>query len=250
MIKYTALLILIVSHAMSRGSAGSTAKFEPRYLIDIPTAGMIPHRNLALDMDLYQNGGLLTGISIGIFDRLIFGISYGGDSIIGNGKPNWNATPGFQIRLRIINETIILPAIALGFDSQGKDFYDEDFSRYSIKSPGLYAVASKNYRLLGNLSLHGGMNYSFERADGDRDPNVFLGCEKSLGQNLSIFAEYNVGWNDSHRHAFGKGRGYLNVGSRLAFGAGFSLGLNFKDILKNQKEMGNRTMMLEYIQFL
>lgn len=246
------LLTACISFVNAQGSAGSEALSEPRYLIDIPTAGMIPHGNLAMDMDLYQRGGLLIGLSIGAFDRVLLGISYGGENLIGNENPAWNSTPGFHVRFRLINETVIVPAIALGFDSQGKEFYNKSLERYTIKSLGFYAVVSKNYNFLGFLSFHGGVNYSLERADGDRDPNIFAGIEKTVGPSLSLIAEYNVGWNDSHEKALGRGRGYLNVGARLSVGKGFSIGFNIKDIFKNQREIsvGNRTMMIEYIKSL
>ena len=235
----------------AQGSAGSNAKIEPRYLIDLPTAGIIPHGNLALDMDFYQSGGLLVGTSVGVFDRLLIGISYGGVNIIGNEKPKWNATPGFQIKLRLLNETVIVPALALGFDSQGKEVYNKQLSRYTIKSMGFYAVASKNYEAFGFLSFHGGVNYSIlERADDDKDPNVFVGVEKTVGPIFSILTEYNIGWNDSHNKALGKGRGYLNLGAWVSVGKGFSIGFNLKDIFQNQREItvGNRTMNLEYVK--
>ena len=246
------LSILFVQLTQAQGSAGTDAKIEPRYLIDLPTAGMIPHGNFALDMDVYRNGGLLVGISVGLFDRLLIGVSYGGANLIGNEKPNWNAIPGFQVRLRFLNETVIVPAIVLGFDSQGKETYNRQFDRYTIKSPGFFAVASKNYSALGNLSFHGGINYSLERADGDKDPNLFVGAEKSVGPFISILAEYNIGWNDSHNNALGRGRGYFNIGARFSVGKGFSVGFNLKDVLKNQEEftVGNRTMMLEYVKSL
>jgi len=236
----------------AQGTAGTSARYEPRYLIDVPTAGMIPHGNLALDMEVYRGGGLLTGLSLGAFDRLLIGISYGGSNIIGNEKPVWNTIPGFQFRVRLLNESVLLPAIALGFDSQGKEVYDTALSRYTIKSMGFYAVASKNYEVLGNLSFHGGINYSLERADGDKDPNIFLGVEKSIGPMLSVLGDYNIGWNDSNHRAFGKGRGYLNGSIRLSVGKGFSVGMNVKDILKNQQEIsvGNRTLTLEYVNSL
>jgi hypothetical protein len=187
-----------------------------------------------------------------LFDRLILGISYGGANLIGNEKPNWNAIPGFQVRLRLLNETVIVPAIAFGFDTQGKEVYNKRLDRYTIKSLGFFAVASKNYIVLGNLSFHGGINYSLERADGDKDPNIFVGAEKSVGPIVSILAEYNVGWNDSHSNALGRGRGYFNIGARFSVGKGFSVGFNLKDVLKNQQEftVGNRTMMVEYVKSL
>ena len=246
------LLILYVNFANAQGSVGSDAIYEPRYLIDIPTAGNIPHKNLALDMDIYQQGGLLVGISLGLFDRVLLGISDGGQNLIGNEKPSWNPVPGFQVKVRIINETVFLPAIAFGFDSQGKETYDKSLERYAIKSFGFYAVVSKNYNFLGDLSLHGGLNYSLERADEDRDPNLFAGVEKTIGPRISVMTEYNIGWNDSHNKALGRGRGYLNFGAKFSVGRGFSLGFNIKDIFKNQNEitMGNRTMVIEYIKGL
>jgi hypothetical protein len=251
------LLILLGSFLLpsvitAQGTAGTAARYELRYLIDVPTAGMIPHGALALDMDVYHGGGLLAGVSLGAFDWLLIGISYGGGNIIGNETPAWNTIPGFQCKVRLLNESVAFPALVFGFDSQGKELYDKTLSRYSVKSMGFYAVASKNYEVVGNLSFHGGINYSLERADGDKDPNIFLGAEKSIGPVLSVLGEYDLGWNDSNHQAFGKGRGYLNLSVRVSLGKGFSLGMNMKDILKNQQEVtvGNRTLTLEYINSL
>ena len=238
--------------ASAQGSVGSDAEIEPRYLIDLPTSGMIAHGSFALDVDFFQSGGLLMGTSVGLFDRLLFGISYGGTNIIGSDEPSWNPTLGFAVKVRVIEETIFLPAIALGFDSQGKEAYLDEFSRYTIKSLGFYAVASKNYQAMGYLSFHGGVNYSLERADGDNDPNFFVGIEKTIGPILSILGEYNLGSNDSNRDARGRGRGYFNLGARMSIGKGLSLGINLKDILRNQQDVtiGNRTVMLEYVRSL
>ena len=114
-------VFLLCSCVYTEGSAGSESTFEPRYLIDLPTAGIIPHGNLALDMEFYQQDGVLSTLSIGAFNRLVLGVSFGGSHIIGTDKPAWNSTPGFAARLRIIDETIVLPAIALGFDYREKE---------------------------------------------------------------------------------------------------------------------------------
>ncbi len=243
-----AFISLQLAHA--QGSAGSDGAIEPRYLIDLPTAGMLPQRTLALDLDFYQQGGLLAGMSVGVFDRLLLGVSFGGTQLIGAGSPQWNATPGFEVKARIIEESIVLPAIALGFDSQGKETYIDKLSRYTIKSMGFYAVASKNYQAMGFLSFHGGINYSLERADGDSDPNFFAGIEKTLGPFISVLAEYNLGMNDSNKDALGRGRGYLNAGIRGSLGNGFTIGFNLKDIIRNQQDIsiGNRTLKCEFVR--
>ena len=50
---------------------------------------------------------------------------------------------GFSARLRLVEENIAVPAIDVGFSSQGKGAYVESLHRYSIKSPGFYAVVAQ-----------------------------------------------------------------------------------------------------------
>lgn len=242
---------LVAQNASStEGSAGSESTLEPRYLIDMPTAGMLSKGSFSLDIDFYQEGGVLLALGVGIIDRLSIGISYGGSKLIGSESPVMNDLPGANVKLRIIEESIIFPAIAIGFDSQGKDGYLRSLDRYKIKSPGLYAVASKNYLLAGYFSIHGGINYSFERADGDKDANVFAGVEKTIGPFVSIMMEYNLASNDSDGRSLGRGRGYLNAGLKWSIGGGLTLGVNLKDLAKNagNVSVGNRTVRIEYVK--
>jgi hypothetical protein len=217
----------------------------------MPTAGMLPAASFTLDMDFYQDGGVLTGLSFGLLQRLTVGLAYGGSKLIGSDFPEWNTYPGINLKIRIFEESTSLPAIALGFDSQGRDGYVRSLDRYLIKSPGFFAVASRNYAWLGNMSIHGGVNYSLEHGDGDRDINAFVGAEKTIGTSLSLLAEYNLGSNDSDADALGKGRGYLNFALRWATGGGLTLALNVKDVLRNLRgvEAINRTIRLEYAKF-
>ena len=226
---------------------------EPRFLVDVPTAGMLAKGNLALDMDFYQEGGVLIGLTLGILDRLSFGLSYGGTHLIGSDVPVMNSVPGANIKIRIIEENVAFPAIVLGFDSQGRDGYLKDLSRYTVKSPGFYVVGSKNYSMLGFFSIHGGVNYSLERADGDKDVNAFAGVEKTVGGALSLVAEYNVGANDSNGKAVGKGRGYVNAGIKWTVGNGLTLGVCLKDLTRNGNSditVANRTVKIEYAKIL
>jgi len=230
--------------------AGATATMEPIMLVDRPTAGMLKRGGYVAGMNLYERGGVLFNISVGVWAPFMFGISYGGTSMIGEQKVDMNPLPGVNVKLRIINESVELPAIVLGFDSQGRGPYYDGIDRYSIKSPGMYAVASKNYTFMGNLSFHGGANISLERGDGDKDLNFFGGIEKSVGSSASLMLEYDPGINDNHGQALGRfrGRGYLNVGVRWSLTAGWVLGVNFKDPFQNQSNtsFGTRTLQLDY----
>jgi hypothetical protein len=234
--------------ANAQGSAGSSAKLEPRYLIDIPIAGMVDRGSFAVDIDFYQSGGVLAGFTVGVLDRLSLGLSYGGSKLIGGEPPVMNDLPGVNVKFRLLEEGFLFPALALGFDSQGKDGYIKSLNRYAIKSPGFYAVISKNYATLGFLSLHCGVNYSLERADGDRDPNVFAGIEKTIGPVVSLMAEYNLGLNDNDGNAIGRGKGYLNAALKISLGGGVTLGVNFKDLARNAEDVdvANRTVRIEF----
>jgi hypothetical protein len=243
--------LLVPTTLRAQGSAGTGGSLEPRYLVDVPTAGMLAKGSFAIDLDFYQAGGVLFGLSAGILDRLSFGVSYGGTDLIGSGEPVMNSVPGVNLKIRIIEENVALPAIVLGFDSQGRDGYIKALRRYAIKSPGVYAAASKNYALLGFFSIHAGTNYSFERDDNDKDINVSAGIEKSVGSVISLLLEYNLGSNDSDGKAVGKGRGYLNGALKWTVGGGLTLAVCLKDLARNSRSdvtVANRVVKIEYVQ--
>jgi hypothetical protein len=246
-------LIFVCPHSLSQTSApirlaGREATVEPRTTIDFPTAGVLPKSTLSSAVEFFQDGGVLVSLSFGLFTRFDLGISYGGGGILGSNDVTFNKTPGVNLKLRILDETARSAAIAIGFDSQGRESYIDSTKRYTIKSPGFFLVASKNYSFLGYVSIHGGLNYSLERSDGDKDPSGFFGMEKTLGPSISLLGEYNLGTNDDGNRALGRGRGYLNLGLRWALADGFVIGFDFKDLLKNQpkQSFSNRVLRLEY----
>jgi hypothetical protein len=241
----------MVPSIYSQGSAGESAKYEYRFLIDMPTAGILEKGNVGITTDILPFGVVVARMEVGVFDNISFGISYGGANIIGTGSPKWYKWPGVNFRARILNETTLMPAITLGFDSQGKGEYYDDPARYAIKSPGFFAAGSKNFALLGYLSFHGVVNYSLENQDGDGFVNLLVGVEKTLGSNFSILAEYDFGFNDNSSDFFGKGTGYLNAGINWSVGNGFTIGLELRDILQNKKwrpTAADRGIRMEFIQ--
>ncbi len=245
------LLSAVPVHAQG-GSAGTAGHIEPRYIVDMPTAGLVAKGSLAIDAGFYEEGGMLFGVSVGLFNRLSLGISYGGTGLIGSAPAVMNEVPGFALRVRVLEESFALPAFLLGFDSQGKGYYDKARSRYEIKSPGFFGVLSKNFLVLGYLTIHGGVNYSLENADGNGGMNFYFGAEKTIGPFLSVVGEYNAGLNDSNINASGKGRGYLNAAVDIALGGGFTIDFNFNDLLRNERSTNGvtRTVRLEYVREL
>jgi len=222
----------------------------PRMLIDTPTAGTLTRGSYDVTLRLYPQGGVIASVGIGLSSRLLLGLSYGGENVIGEGKVNWNPDPGVQLRYRLIDENIALPAIVLGFDSQGYGAYIDSTKRYTVKSRGFFAVASKNYVFLGDLSLHGGINYSLEKSDGDSDPNLFVGIIKSLNPDLALVAEYDFALNDNEDNALGSGKGYLNTGLRWTFAQQLYIEISLKNILQNKHNIpySNREIKINYYE--
>ena len=58
---------------------------QSRQLIDLPTAGTLERGSFAIDLRMYNNGGLICGVGVGISPRFMFGLSFGGENIIGEG---------------------------------------------------------------------------------------------------------------------------------------------------------------------
>lgn len=245
------LAVLVTTNFFAQGTAGTNAKFEYRSLIDMPSAGILEKGFVGVTLDVLPYGNLISKIEVGVFDNISFGISFGGSNIIGSGKVDWYRYPGVNFRLRLLDETQTIPAITMGFDSQGKGAYLNDKSRYEIKSPGFYAAAAKNFEFLGYLSIHGILNYTLERKDGDKDINLGIGVEKTIGSQLSLVAEYDLGTNDDSETSIGDGKGYLNIGARWSPGAGFTIGFDLRDLINNKKfttTAADRAIFVEYVK--
>ena len=244
------LIVLISIPVYSQGTAGDQAKYEYRYLIDMPSAGILEKGVVGVTTEILPAGVLIAVIEAGVFENVSIGISYGGGNLIGSGKVDWYNWPGVNIRTRLINEIIFFPAITIGFDSQGKGEYDDTENRFAIKSPGFFGAVSKNFDFLGYMSLHGTFNYSLEGNDGDNFVDVRAGVEKTLGSSFSLIVEYDFAFNDDNTD-FASGKGYLNAGIRWSIGTGFTLGFDLRDLLSNKsstKNAADRSLKIEYIK--
>jgi hypothetical protein len=191
-----------------------------------------------LDTQLYDGGGVMQTVNIGILNLVDVGFSYGGSHIVSSSKITWQPHVGANIRIRIVEESFTTPAFSLGFDSQGDGPYykGEEKNRFRIKSRGAYIAVSRNYLLLGDLGLHGGINYSLENDDGDFDPSFWVGMNKTLGKNLELCGEYDFATNDNLQKSTTLEDGYLNAAVKWNFGNAFTLEFDLKNILRTEKE--------------
>lgn len=230
----------------------------PTHLITIPTAGVLVRGSYAMEMRIQNRGGLSIGLTAGITDRFQFGVSYGATNLIGDDSLKWYPRPEANVKYRLIDETTSMPGISLGIDTQGFGaFSDADsLQRYDMKAYGLYLATSKNWVTpLGNLGVHGGMNYNFmETADGDDDPNLFFGMDMEINPELSVLMEYNAALNENDLTAekirINSG-GYLNAAVRWTFVDHLHIEMHFNNLLFDQKRVDyfNREIKITYIEY-
>ena len=252
--------LILLTIICNTGLAQIEQPYPPLNLVTIPTAGTLPRGSFTLETLLINNGGVVPRLSVGFTDNFSFGMSFGVQNLIGVNKPSINKTaPEVQIKYRVFDESEKWPALVYGLDTQGRGHYNYTdtlitpgdtltLNRYDQKAWGMYMVMSKNWNLLGNLGLHGGISKSLsENDDGDNDINIFLGFDKELNRSFSLLVEYDTALNDDGNIEYRKGNGYLNAGIRWAMSANLMLEINFNDINQNTySEYTNREIKVMY----
>ncbi len=208
-------------------------------LANMPIAGLLERGAYEIDLRMYPEGGLYSFVTIGFLRSMNVGFSYGAGNVIGRGRVEWNPNVEFAIKVRLIPESAVFPALALGYASQGYGPWlgDQGLERYTVKSPGFYAVVSKNYVLLTEIGVHAGINRSRE-ADDDNDLNIFGGIDLAVGPDIYLVAEYDTAINDNDQEALGYGNGYLNFGIKWAASEQLRLELFFTNLLDNVRGAG------------
>lgn len=225
----------------------------PRKLVDCPTAGLLPRGSFEFDIRFFPHGGVNSALGIGLMRRLMIGMAYGGEGIIGEETPNWNPRIEFMVKYRLIEETYFLPAIALGFDSQGYGAYDDSLDRYANKSKGFFGVASKNYLVMDvPVGFHFGVNYSLENDDGDKNLDMYMGGDVRVTEDIAGTIEYDWALNDNRKNeVHGRGYGYMNIGIQWIFQDRLILELDLKNVLRNKygDETLGREIRMTYVEF-
>jgi hypothetical protein len=230
--------------------------WAPTMLVDCPTAGTLRRATFNVTMRAYPNGGILAGTNIGLSNRFTLGVSYGSEGIISERPPNWNPRVEFNVKLSLVDEGLVTPAMTLGFCSQGYGSYiDTGFAdkegRYSFKSKGFYGVASKNYPFYNwQVGLHGGVNYSMEQDDDDKNLDFFVGLDSRLNKDVGFVMEYDFATNDDGSRSVGKGRGYLNMAIQWLYAENLVMEIILKNLVENRKGVKDiwRGLRVTYVE--
>lgn len=213
------------------GAAANLA--EPIYVIDSPTAGLLGDGEYMIQGRIGPGSSIYLGLRVGFMNRFHIGASFGMQHVFEREEITVNDRVGFQVRLRLLEE-LAAPALAVGFNSQGVGWYDEALERYERKSKGFYAVVSKNSALvLGQLSVHLGVNYSTETKD-EEGVNAFAAVDWEVFEGFALVLDGDAARDDKAEDGrYGGGGVYLDAAARITYGENLSMMLIFRDLTGN-----------------
>jgi len=216
-------------------AAGAQALVEDLKIVDSPTAGILGHGAYMFDGSVGPGNDLLFGINVGFHDRMMLGASFGVQNFVGRGEIEVNDRPGFQVRLRLIEEGMAGPAFALGVDTQGEGYWIDGADRYERKSTGVYGALSRNFYMFTNIGVHGGAGYSFEDRD-EKGIDFFAGVSVEVIPGMTVLFDYDAALDDDDPEVATtrtRGRGYLDGGVRFDYGENLRIRVLFKDLTGN-----------------
>ncbi len=236
------LSLFAASPLLAQTAAGEKASIESRFIVDMPTAGVLSKKQYSVNIWAFGYSGVAVDFSIAPVTNLELGMSYSGAGFLGNQSMVFQGLPGFHLVWRPLDETLTAPGVVVGINTQGRGYPKAYNDSFETLSPGFYIAASKNFSLWGSAALHVGVNYSLESPSGYKVPNGYVGFEKTLGSLMSLAVEYNATFNDPST----KG-GLLNAGLRISTGKGFTFELQVRDILKRMSNNVYRMLRVEYV---
>lgn len=211
-------LLLAAVPAMAESDKKESVVLPDVEMLDIPTAGILDYYGFMVKTRAYSGGGVVGALNFGVLERLNMGASMAVDKFIGSETPIKMRKPEIQVKFRFSDGGYYMPALALGYDSQGY-YYDSVAKKYLEKGKGLYVVGSKEIGV-SNLVLHGGFNVS------DFDNNMyfgFIGANYTMEDKLAFIMEY-----DNLFHSDDPAR--LNAGTRIYITPYFQLDIGLREI--------------------
>ena len=238
-------------------AAPYASQVEDRDMVDLPTAYTLPRGSFDLNFSVHGGGGLIAATNVGLSEFLTVGFSYGANGVFSQETPEYNPSVEFNIKWRLTQESQALPALAMGFISQGNGLYLKKYNRQMYKPKGFFGVFSKSIGISGYAwELHGGVNYSIEKEENagktDRGVNFFGGLTTALRHNLTYAAEYDMALDDNKSGPpFGKGRGYLNMALKWRYMENLQVEFFVRDLLANRRETESfeRGLKIVYLEF-
>lgn len=194
------------------------------YVIDSPNTYLHSKGSYEINSRIGNQGAMTVQINAVVFENFAFGVSYGGDNIIGTGTPSYHKSPGVQVKIASQIQPV---SWAIGFDSEE---YNDNVKRC------LYAVIGGN--LNAKIIPSFGINYC-------KKLNAFAGIETGITQIINFDAEWLLSENPSTKEYCST----VNCGFRFKFADNVVLELFLKNIMDKDSKP-SREIKFSYLNFI
>jgi len=201
--------------------------------VDIPTADILDVGTYSTAFRFYSEGGITSRLVIGPLKRINLGIDFDAQRVIGGGDPHM-IRPSVYFKLRAFDGNDYLPALSLGYDSQGY-LYQQSTRDFLQKEPGLYVVGSHEI-LFPDLFLHAGVNINDFN---DTKVYGFFGATYRIVSSFGLIAEY-----DNIREA---PENRINLGGRYWVTPFFNIDLAARNVGRDADRGAERIVRLNYV---
>lgn len=187
--------------------------FTPQALIiDVPTAAVLDKYQASFLTRSYANGSVMESLDFGVFPQVNIGLSLAVYELVGNSEYIKVLDPDFQVKWKLFDGSLYLPAIAIGYDGRRygynritKEYLDERKGGYltmtrEIFTPGFQTSLGVNLSDFSRHHLFFFMGFSWQiknwaalLAEWDnvndvRNSRLNLGARLSLSPALSLSA--------------------------------------------------------------
>jgi len=131
-------------------------------LIDVPTADALDRYQASFLTRAYDHGTLMETIDFGIYPRFNLGISLAVHGLVGSSASVRVLTPDFQVKWKVYDGSLYLPAIAIGYDGRRYGYgYDKNrhythTKKYLDDRKGGYVTLSREIIVPGLVATAGG----------------------------------------------------------------------------------------------
>ncbi len=204
-------------------------------MVDVPMAEVLDAGTYAATFRFYSQGGLVSRLLIAPLRRVTMGLSFDAQRVIGGGDPN-AVTPDIYFKLRAFDGNDYLPALAIGYDSQGM-LYQRPAKEFMHAEKGVYIVGGHEI-FLPNMEIHAGMNVPVPHAD-DTNLYGFMGLSWRFVPNFSYLMEYdNIRNGPTNR---------FNIGGRFFVTPFFNIDVAARNIGRKSDRGAERIVRLNYV---
>ena len=223
-----------------------TSGYAPT-LIDVITPATLPSGVYTVETRITPPGGSTTGAGIlvdfkvGVGDRVMLGVGYGGDGLVGRGDVRWYPWPSVLAKVRFLDESYGGPALVFGFSSYGSGGRATNYRGFTYKSKGFFVTASKGFFISDNskIDFHWDISYSLENIQTVKWPNTTIALDFRLFQKITTILEYDLALNQIDINetdgSYAKPHhGFLGFGFRWRIVPRFALQLNMQDLIQQR----------------